>query len=147
MGGISWKDREMSRFPTTATRQLIRDTGHDVIISESGLATSTQEILLWGMCREQPRIVVLRTDNLKVCHWVESGKIKTDTTCKILQRSLAWCVEKGVGVIPRYVRFGHKQSADGLTRWTDEECDQWGIEQCLEQRKIPSGWTNWESEG
>lgn len=111
-GGISRKERETFRFPTTVTQQLIRDTGREVIISASELETATLAILVWGVWRGQPRIAVLRTDNLNVPHWMESGKIKTGATWKILQRFLAWCVEKGVGIAPRYVSSGRNQSAD-----------------------------------
>ena len=44
MGGISWKDQEMFRLPTTVIQQLVRGAAYEVIISESELAVTT----IWG---------------------------------------------------------------------------------------------------
>ena len=72
----------------------------------------------WGIRQGYHRIVLVCADNLDVFRWLESGKIKTGTTCGILKRLHTRCVERGVQIIPRYIRSGNNLSADGLTRWS-----------------------------
>ena len=133
----------MFRLPTTAIQDFLHDQHHQVIISECEISVAALGILLWGMKRLSPRIAVVCADNLNVPHWLDSGKVKPGITCKILKKLLAWCVENGVGLIPRYIRSGHNLSADGLTRWSDQECEDWRAERDLTQCNIPDEWIEW----
>ena len=52
----------------------------------------------------------------------------------------------GAELIPRYVRSGHNLSADGLTRWSSLECEEWKVNHDLTQCDIPPEWSDWESD-
>ena len=136
----------MFRFPTTIINQLAHEPNYDAIISESELRVAVLGVLLWGVQRGASRIAAVCADNLNAFRWRDSGKINAGLTCKILKRLLTWCVEKGAELIRRYVRSGHNLSADGLTRWSSQECGEWKVNHDLTQCEIPPEWSDWESD-
>ena len=146
MGGISWNDRGMFGFLPRSQKNLLHMPQHGVIISECELSVATLGALLWGVRRKSPRIAAVCADNRNVPHWLEYGKVKPGDTCKISKRLLTWCVQKGVEIIPRFVRSGRNLSADGLTRWPAQECEEWRVGRNLTHRDIPGEWTDWERE-
>ena len=146
ISGISWKDKEMFRFPTGVINNLIGLMSCQLVISEWELAIAAIAVLLWGICRGMPRIVVLCTDNLNVFQWLDTSKSRGLANCPLLRLLLRLCIEVGVGIIPRYIRSLHRISADGLTRWSQYECEQWMYAHGMHRVELPELWLKWETE-
>ena len=116
------------------------------IIIECELVAAVLAVLLWGICAGNTRLIILRTDNMHVSHWLNGAKSRNVFACRLLRRILAWCVMEGVGIIPRYVRSGRNITADGLTRWIDEECEEWGYSNRTTRSSTHGIWNTWSAE-
>ena len=90
--------------------------------------------------RRIPRIISLCADNIDVFQRFESAKSHGKVASKLLRRILLWCIENRVEITPRYVRSAHNVSADGLTRWSQYECDQWLFGNEIQTDDMPELW-------
>ena len=62
----------------------------------------------------------------------------------MLKRLQQWCIETGVGIIPRYIRSARNISADDLTRRGQYECEQWMYAHGMHCVDLPELRSKWE---
>ena len=110
------------------------------------MASAAISILLWGILIGIPRIIILCTDNMSVSKWFVSSKSHGLVTWPLLMGILHWRIDMCVGIIPRYVRIARNISADGLTRWSQNECDMWMYAQEIQMVALPGLWEKRECE-
>ena len=146
VAGISWKDKEAFRFPTSIIQDLIGIPTYPVVIGECELTSAVLAIVLWGLRGTRSRIVILCTDNINVFQWLDSAKSHGLVTSPLLRLLLQWCIEMGVEIIPHYIRSAHNVAADSLTRWSQYECEQWAIREGFQFADLPELWLKWELE-
>ena len=125
MGVISWGDRKSIRYHTQIIKALIGQVGRHLVIGECEFDSAAIALILWGVRLGLPRIIIPCTDNINVSQWLESSKSHGMATCPLMRRLLHCCIDGGVEIAPRYIRSAQNLSADGSTRWSQYECEQW----------------------
>ena len=116
------------------------------IIRECQLDASLLAVLLWGVCASGGRILIICTDNMNVSHLPNADKPHDGCASRLLRKVLSWCVTEGVEITPRYVRSGHNITADGLTRWSEEEFEEWKHINQMARSSLHAIWSKCPSE-
>ena len=116
------------RVPTNAILPEFHLEGNaEFQIGECELIAATMAVML----RSGPggRNIALCTDNQNALSWAEHDRSHSPVASRVLRVLNNFCLEHHIDVMPVYVRSEHNIIADGLTRWTDEQVDQWAVDE------------------
>ena len=112
----------------------------DIIIGECELPVTLLITLLWGMNGRAPRILIICTDNMNAFEWLTGWRAKVGCANRMLQALIDFLIEKGIEIIPRYVRSGRDFSCDFLPRSDATQIDAWETRMKMERCDLPVGW-------
>ena len=141
IAGISWADKGYFVFDAPPLIWLFkRNEKEDVIIGECELLVTLIIALLWGIRNNESRILIICTDNLNVFEWLKSWKAKSGCANRMLQALIDFLIEKGIEIVPRYVRSGHNFPCDHLSRTDDKGIKEWSYRMNMTKRNLPHEW-------
>ena len=120
---VLWS-REFPRTPTNDAIPHFRSpAGGDSLIGECERLAANMAIASWAA--EGTRNIALRTDRKDVLSWAERARPHSPAPNRILKTLNLFCLRCEVDVCPSYVRSDRDIFADGLTRWSHTDLDEW----------------------
>ena len=123
-GGFSWGSRVFRATASSDLPEFRPGCAKEFLIGECELIAATMAVTL----REGfgGRNIVLRTDNQNVLSCVEHARSHSPVASRILRVIKRFCSGRHFDIMRVYVR-SDRIVADGLTRWTDEDLNQWDL--------------------
>ena len=141
IAGISWEDKEVFVFDAARlVRQFKRAEEEDIIIGECELIVVLISVLLWHERNQKKRTLIVCTDNMNVFSWLNKWRAKSGTANTLLKALIDFLAEKGIEIIPRYVRSEDNIAADYLTRCTDGNILEWAEQNKMQRIWMPKEW-------
>ena len=141
ISGISWHDREFFRMSLDDCIRLCGLPIDTVFkIGECEMLAASFAVFLWGGEGGISRNIILCADNRNVFHWLRKGRAAHGKANRILKEVMNFIIKRKIEVTSHHLRIAHNVSADGLTRWPEDEILEWVHHQRMEQAAVPLEW-------
>ena len=141
ISGISWHDREFFRMSIDDCIRLCGFPPDTVFkIGEGEMMAAAFAVFPWVEKSGIPRNIILRTDNRNVSHWFRKGRATHGKANRILKAVMDFIIKRKIEVTSQYLRSAHNISADGLTRWAEDDILDWLHYHRMEQVDVPPEW-------